>query len=410
MTSQRSFEVRDTDSAPTLPGRTLLLFALTSGLSVAAIYYSQPLLEEIATEFGMSSSLAGVVVTVTQLGYAVGLLFLVPLADLSDRRRLILAQLLLSVLSLLAVGFANGVPALLVGLTFVGILAVVIQMLVALAATMSPPSNQGRAVGVVTSGVALGVILARSVAGPLAAIYSWRAVYIASAALTLVAAFAIARSLPKHKTLEASRSYESPLRSVVDLLMEERLLRVRAGLALFVFAAFGVLWSSLAMGLSSAPLSLSQTTIGLFGLTGFAGVFGAARAGSLADRGWGQWTTGLALTLMLLAWWPLSRNHVPIWGIVVGICALDMGGQAVHVTSQSMLFRALPNARNRIVAAYMLFYSVGTGAGALTSTAAFAAGGWQGVCQLGATISAAGILFWLLTLQVRQSARTIESK
>jgi predicted MFS family arabinose efflux permease len=172
-----------------------------------------------------------------------------------------------------------------------------------------------------------------------------------------------------------------------------------------VFGAFGVLWSSLALGLGTAPLAMSQTAIGMFGLAGVAGVVGASRAGRLADRGWGQWTSGAALALMLLAWWAISRNEPPLWSLVVGVAALDLGGQAVHVISQSMLFRALPHARNRIVAAYMLFYSLGTGGGALASTAAFAWGGWRGVCQLGAAISGLALLFWAITLRDPHQAR-----
>ncbi|WP_041388270.1 MFS transporter [Polaromonas sp. JS666] len=407
MTIQQSVALNDMAVMPALPRRTLLLFALTSGLSVANIYYSQPLIENIARDLGMSPVFAGVVVTVTQFGYAIGLLFLVPLAELINHRRLIVGQLLLSALALVAVGIASSVTVLLLGFAMIGLLAVVIQILVALAAAVSSPSEQGRAVGAVTSGVALGVIAARSIAGPLAALTSWRTVFVVSAALTSLAAYAMANSLPRRSTLGKTRSYWTLLRSVVTLLLEERLLHVRAGLALLVFAAFGVLWSSLALELSAAPLSLSQAAIGLFGFAGVAGVAGAASAGLLADRGWGQWTTGIALTLMFLAWWPLSRNQLPLWTLIVGVGALDMGGQAVHVASQSLLFRALPQARNRILAAYMLFYSVGTGVGALASTAAFAWSGWRGVCQLGAAISATALLFWAATLRESRRNRVV---
>lgn len=388
-------------TVPALSNRVLLLFAMTSGVSVAGIYYAQPLIASIARDFGMEPAYAGGVVTVTQVGYALGLLLLVPLADLVERRTLIVGHLLLSVLALVTVACAKSTPVLIVGLGMMGLLAVVVQMLVALAAGMSIPSNQGRAVGTVTSGVVLGIILARSVAGPLAAVSDWRAVYLLSAAFTFAMACIMFRVLPRHRIPGPPLAYMALLRSVPALFLYERLFRVRAGIALLMFAATAVLWSSLAFALSAPPLALSQSTVGLFGLAGIAGVVGASRAGFLADRGWGQWTTGAALALMLAAWWPLSRNHPPLWGVIVGVAALDLGGQAVHVTNQSLLFRALPHARNRLVAGYMIFYSVGTGLGALASTAVFAWGGWRGVCQFGAAISTTALLFWALTVERR---------
>ena len=378
---------------------TLPLFALTSGLSVADIYYAQPLLASIARDFELTPAYSGMVVSVTQLGYVMGLLLLVPLADLVDRRKLILGHVLLSALALVAVGCARSMPLLIAALCLMGLLAVVIQMLVALAAVMSAPGEQGRAVGAVTSGVVFGIIAARSLAGPLAELTNWRTVYIGSAVLMLLAAWALAHVLPRLRVVVAQTSYVQLLRSAPALLVQERLLRVRAGIALLLFAAFGVLWSSLAMALAAAPLAMSPSAIGWFGLAGLAGVVGASCAGALADRGWGQWTSGVALALMLVAWWPISRLDAPLWVVFVGVAAFDLGGQAAHVTSQSLLFRARPDARNRLVAAYMLFYSTGIGLGALASTAVFAWNGWRGVCLLGAAISASALLFWALTLE-----------
>ncbi len=259
--------------------------------------------------------------------------------------------------------------------------------------------QQGRAIGAVTSGVVFGIIAARSLAGPLAELTNWRTVYIGSAVLTLIATWALAHVLPRQRVVVTRTSYAQLLRSAPALLVQERLLRVRAGIALLLFAAFGVLWSSLALALAAMPLALSASAIGWFGLAGLAGVVGASCAGALADRGWGQWTSGFALALMLVAWWPISRMDSPLWVVFVGVAAFDLGGQAAHVTSQSLLFRARPDARNRLVAAYMLFYSTGIGLGALASTAVFASFGWRGVCLLGAATSASALLFWALTLE-----------
>ena len=390
-------ELGDAGTATGLSRTTLLLFALTSGLAVAVVYYAQPLLSDIARAFDITHALSGSVVAVTQLGYVFGLLFLVPLGDLMDRRKLILWHLALSAVALMVVGFANSWLLLLAALWILGLLAVVIQMLVALAAVMSAPGQQGRAVGSVTSGVVVGIIAARSLAGPLAELSNWRMVYVGSAVLMILAAFALAYILPRQRAIPASVSYTEVLQSTAILLLQDRLLRVRAGIALLLFAGYGVLWSALALALAAAPLSLSASAIGWFGLAGLAGIVGASCAGTFADRGWGQWTTGIALTLMLAAWWLVSQTGTSLWLGFAGVAIFDLGGQAVHVTSQSLLFKARPDARNRLVAVYMLFYSTGMGFGALTSTAVFAHSGWRGVCLLGAGISATALAFWTIT-------------
>jgi predicted MFS family arabinose efflux permease len=151
--------------------------------------------------------------------------------------------------------------------------------------------------------------------------------------------------------------------------------------------------------LSAPPYALSHTLIGAFGLVGVVGALGAARAGHWADRGLGQWTSGLALLLLLVSWLPLSFTPNSLWWLVIGIIALDLGGQAIHVTNQSMIFSSQLQAHSRLVGCYMLFYSVGSGLGAIASTAAYATLGWPGVCLLGAGVSGLALAFWVATLR-----------
>jgi predicted MFS family arabinose efflux permease len=387
-----------------LPRSVLLLFAVACGLSVANVYCAQPLLDTIASDFAMNQASVGIVVTTTQIGYAIGLLMVVPLGDLLDRRKLIVSQLLLSVLALLMVGTASTRVALLAGVFLVGLLAVVVQVLVAFAATLAAPAERGQAVGTVTSGVVLGILLARTAAGALTDLAGWRSSYFASAVLTLLVAGALYRVLPNHANEETSSSYPRLLRSVIALFLHEPLLRVRAILALLIFAAFSVLWTSLVLPLSSPPISLSHTKIGLFGLVGVAGALAAGRAGRLADRGMAQWTTGIALALLLISWLPIGYAEHSLWALIAGIVALDLAVQAVHVTNQSMIFAVRPEARSRLVAAYMVFYSIGSAGGAIASTFVYALNGWKGVAMLGAAISALALLFWGLT--IRYSSNT----
>jgi predicted MFS family arabinose efflux permease len=389
---------RATVLAPSgLPRRIVLLLAAACGLSVANIYYAHPLLDQMARDFAIRPASIGMVVTMTQIGYAFGLIFIVPLGDLIDRRRLVAGQSVVSALALVAVGLAPTGAVLLAAMVVVGLLAVVVQVLVAFAATLAAPAERGHAVGMVTSGVVIGILLARFVAGVLADLGGWRSVYLTSAVLTLVMGGLLFRALPrqvKGNVKEAGvLSYPELLGSLWMLFREEPILRVRAVLALLIFATFNVLWAPLVLPLSEPPFALSHTEIGLFGLAGVAGALAAGHAGRRADRGLGRSTTGLSLALMLAAWIPIALMGFSLWTLIVGVVMLDLAIQAVHVTNQSLIFAVRPEARSRLVGGYMVFYSIGSAGGAIGSTTVYAHAGWLGVCVLGATISAAALLF-----------------
>ena len=266
-----------------LPRSRVLLFAVACGLAVANVYYAHPLLDAIADSFGIAPASVGVVVTVTQIGYGLGLLLLVPLGDVLDRRRLIVTQLLVSVAALAVVGAARSPALLLLGMAAVGLLAVVAQVLVAFAATLARADERGQIVGAVTSGIVIGILLARTFAGLVAQLGSWRSVYLASAALTLALAAALLRGLPADDRRDSRPAYRTLLRSTLALYLSAPALRVRGTLAMLIFATFSVLWASLALELGEPPLSLSHAAIGAFGLAGAAGAL-ARDAGGPARR------------------------------------------------------------------------------------------------------------------------------
>ncbi|RZU35754.1 putative MFS family arabinose efflux permease [Edaphobacter modestus] len=387
---------------PTLKRSTLFLFAIAAGLSVANVYFAQPLLDALSIQFGFNTASVGLVITVTQIGYALGLFLIVPLGDWLDRRRLVLSQLTLSAVALIVVSFATSKATLLIAMFLVGLFAVVVQVLVAFAASLALSEQRGSAVGTVTGGVVLGILLARTIAGVLSDVAGWRSVYLGSAVLTFLLACSLYRVLPSSPVNDASRSYPQLLFSVVELFLSSRILRIRAYIALLLFASFGTLWTSLVLSLSSSPYSLSRTAIGLFGLAGMAGAIAAGRAGRMADRGRGQWTTGIGLALLLGSWWPIGYLHRSLIALTVGIVILDFAVQAVHVTNQSMIFAAHPAARSRVVAVYMIFYSIGSGIGAIASTKVYAQFGWTGVCVLGISISTIAFVFWAFTAFVSE--------
>lgn len=372
----------------------VLLFAIACGLSVGNVYYAQPLLDAMAESFAMDHATVGIVVSLSQVGYGLGLLLLVPLGDLLDRRRLIVGQMLLSVAALLLAALAPSSSWLLLGMSLVGLLAVVTQTLVAYAAQLAAPGERGQVVGSVTSGIVVGLLLARTVAGGMADLAGWRAVYLLSALLTLFMAMALWQVLPRHEPPKPRQGYGALIVSLLELFREEKVLRDRAVLAMLIFAAGTVLWTPLVLPLSAPPLSLSHTEIGLFGLAGAASALGAARAGHWADRGRAQWVSGLSLTMMLLSWLPIAFTQSSLWALLLGVIALDLGLQAVHVTSQALIYSVRPQAQSRLAAGYMLFYSMGSASGAVGATAMYAWAGWTGVCLLGAAISATALGYW----------------
>jgi predicted MFS family arabinose efflux permease len=380
-----------------LPPALVALLAVACGLAVSSVYYAQPLLATIAADFDVREGAIGSVVTAAQVGYAVGLLLIVPLGDIVEPRRLILVLLSASSGALVAVALAPSSGALLVAMFFLGLPAVVVQVIVAFAATLAEPGERGAVVGSVTSGVVVGILTARTFAGTVTQLTGWEAVYYLSAGLTLLLVAVLLRFLPHRGRRRRSVGYLALIRSTLGLYRSQRLLRRRATLALLTFGAFSVLWTSLVLPLSAPPISLSTGAIGAFGLVGAAGALAAARAGRLVDRGQERRTTGAALLLMLFSWLPIAFVEQSLVVMCLGLVMIDLGLQAVHVSSQTLLYRIDPEARSRFAAAYMVFYSIGSATGAIASTAAYAAFGWGGVCALGAGLSLAAFTAWAVS-------------
>ena len=378
---------------PELKPWVIFLFSLTCALAVANVYSAQPLLGSISLDLQVPAGMIGSVVTATQVGYAAGLIFLVPLGDRVKRKTLVVTLLLLSMLALIVAGLSPNFVTLLCAVLFIGLMAVVVQLVVAWAAILAVPQRRGKVVGTVTSGIVLGILLARFISGSIADIAGWRAVYLSAAFLMLLIACVVAKGVPATPPQVPPSSYLSLLASAFRLFMTEPQLRKGGVFALLIFAAFSMLWTTMVMPLSA--LALSHTQIGMFGLAGVAGALAAAKAGAWADRGWGQRATGLALALLLLSWLPIAYTETSLVWLVVGIIMLDFAVQTVHVINQSTLIAARPEAASRLVGAYMCFYSIGSATGAIVATQLYACFGWQAVCLAGASVSACAFLIWL---------------
>ena len=377
---------------PVLSSRMIFFFSLTSALAVANVYSAQPLLESIAASLQVSTGTIGTVVTATQSGYALGLIFLVPLGDCVNRKKLVITQLLLSVLALITAAVAPDLMTLLCAMLLVGLMAVVTQLMVAWAAMLASPEQRGQAVGSVTSGIVIGILLARFVSGMIADLAGWRAVYLTAACLLLLISLILAKVLPATAGQTRRTSYPHLLLSVFRLFLTEPQLRRRGILALLIFAAFSMLWSSMVLPLTA--LSLSHTQTGMFGLAGLAGALAASRAGAWADLGLGQRATGLALALLTFSWLPIAALHTSLLLLIFGVILLDFAVQTVHVINQSLIVAARPEAASRLVGAYMCFYSLGSALGAIAATQLYTHWGWQAVCYAGAAVSASAFLYW----------------
>ncbi|RFU83995.1 MFS transporter [Streptomyces triticagri] len=390
---------------PTGPRRGLLpLMAVATGLSCAGNYLAQPLLDLISRDLGLGSLLAGLVVTASQAGYALGLLLLVPLGDVVDRRRLAVALFAATSLFLTVSALAPGGPLLLAGTVLAALTSVGAQVVVAHAAALASAETRGRAVATVMSGILLGGLLARTAAGGLADLGGWRTAYWVLAVLMAAAAVTLHRRLPR-LPVTADLPYPALLRSTLALLRTEPVLRRRTVLGALSFASYSVQLTALTFLLAGSPFHWSPSAIGLFGLVGAVGVLSMTLAARLGDRGHVRKVTGGATVLLLAGWLTLLAGERSLTWLVVGVIALNIGQQGVLNSSQTVIYALRPEARSRINAAFMTAMFLGGAIGSAAASVVWAGSGWPGVCALGATLASATLAVWAWTLLRGRSDR-----
>lgn len=361
----------------------VLLMAMATGIAVASNYYAQPLLDTIASEFGLSHSSAGNIVTTAQLSYGIGLLFLVPLADRLERRKLIIVMSLFATIGLLISGFSTNLPWLLLGTAITGLSSVVAQVLLPLGATLASDQQRGKVIGTIMGGLLLGILLARVVSGGLSSMGSWRYIYWFASVAMFITTLALARFLPSYHN-NNDMSYQQILVSVFGLFVKEPILRYRSILGMLSFALFSMFWTPLAFLLAKPPYEYSDATIGLFGLVGVAGVFAATWAGKLADAGKGDLGTRLGLLSLLVSWVILFNAPMSLVALLIGVLLLDLAVQLVHVSNQNKIYALHPDIRNRLTSAYMTCYFIGGAFGSWFSVMLYQHYEWTGVV-MGAT-------------------------
>ncbi len=368
-------------AAPPLTASVLLAMAVAAGFAAANVWYSQPMLGVIARDLHVGSAAVALIPTATQVGYAAGLLLLLPLGDRMDRRQLILRQLAGLMLAQLAAALAPGLPTLVMASVAVGAGATIAQQIVPFAAELAAPTARGRAVGAVMSGLFSGILLGRVLSGVIAEFAGWRVMFLLAAGLAVLVGVLLRAVLPRSRPT-VSRSYGSLLLSLLTLARRHPPLRratlVQAGL----FGAFSVFWSVLALRLQAPPLRLGSDVAGLFGVLGAAGIFAASIAGRLADRYGPRPVIGAGILLAASAW-PVFALAPPLAGLVVGLVLLDLGVQGALVGHQSEVFAIAPEARGRVNTVFTTVMFVGGALGSGAAGAAWLTGGWLAVCAVG---------------------------
>lgn len=383
-----------------------LLLAAACGLLVANIYYAQPLIGPIAADLGLSPGAAGLIVTMTQIGYGIGLLLVVPLGDLIENRRLILGVTSVCVVALAAAAAAPGAAAFLAAALAIGLGAVAVQILVPYAAHLAPPARRGRMVGTVMSGLLVGVMLARPAASLVTHLAGWRAVYVASALATAGVAATVAVALPPRLPARG-RGYGALLASLLHLALTTPVLRRRAAYHAALFGAFSLFWTTVPLLLAGPGFGLTQGGIALFGFAGAAGAAAAPVAGRLADRGFGRSITTVSMALCVVAF-ALTLAARPLWagtqgggahggaGMAVLVAAavlLDMGVCGNLIVGQRAIFALGDAVRARLNGLFMAAFFAAGAAGSALGAWAYAIGGWGWAASIG-IVPPALVLLW----------------
>ncbi|KTD86589.1 MFS transporter [Paenibacillus etheri] len=381
----------------------ILILAIASGLSVANMYYNQPLLADIGRTFHASSNAVGYVSMLTQIGYALGMLLFVPLGDIRERRTLISGLLIAVSLSLVGFATAQNLIWMYIASFAVGITTVVPQVIIPLSAELALPEERGKVIGTVMSGLFFGILLARTISGILGDMFGWRAMYWIAAVIMLLLSFILYQLIPKTKP-ENNSSYTDLLKSMGNLILKYSTLREASLIGACMFGGFSVFWTSLAFFLEGEPYHYSSSITGLFGLIGVAGAAGAPFIGRLADRIAPKKIVGILLLLTLIAYGFFGLAGFTIWSLIAGVIILDLGVQGSQVSNQTRIYALEPAARSRINTVFMVSTFTGGAIGSTLGSFAWQHWGWSGVCLMGGMLIVAAICIWIIYRVIEKKA------
>jgi len=386
-----------TTSLKSAPRAPLPFLGLACAVGVSTIYYNQPLLMEMAHTYGATAGHTGFVAVATQVGYAVGLLFFVPLGDVLERRGLMMRMYGAVAIALMLVAVAPNLELLIAGSVLIGMLASVTHIALPIAPDLVSHEQRGRAIGTVMTGLLLGILLARTFAGWVSNIHGWRWVFVVAAVMNAAFVPLLKRVMPTLPPRQKLR-YSDAMKSLWTLFRTQPLLRESSLIGALVFASFSCFWTTLAFLLHS-HYSLGAGVAGTFGVVGAAGALIAPLAGRLADKHGSRWVVSLGGALLAASYlllWAEESAHLStalhLVALIVGVVVLDMGAQMTQVANQTRIFGLVPSARSRLNTVYMTIYFTGAAAGSALATIAWVHWGWNGVCTLAlGLIALAGI-------------------
>jgi predicted MFS family arabinose efflux permease len=362
--------------------RLTLLMAASCGLSVATMYYSQPLLADMGATVAGGAKSAAYIPTFTQVGTMLGMGLFVPLGDMFERRGLIVSVCLALAFTSLATALAPNFALLAVASFFLGLTCIVPHLILPFAAQISPPESRGKTLGTVVSGLLIGILCARTFSGFVGAAFGWRSVYFVGAGLMVVLAVVLRRYLPvSHPSL--GLSYPKLLRSMVHLIRTFPQLREAAATGALLFAAFSAFWATLIFRLGTPPFHYGSRAAGLFGLVGAAGAAAAPLVGRMADTRGPRKTVELSLFVTAASFFVFWFAGSTMAGLILGVVLMDLGVQAGHVANQTRIYGILPEARSRLNTVYMVTYFLGGAIGSALGAYGWNAARWTGVCIVG---------------------------
>lgn len=357
---------------------------------VANNYYNQPLLGEMARAFHVSNKGISSVPMLTQIGYAIGLLLIVPLGDMLKRKQMILIDFVFIIAALLAAALSTSPLQLKIASLFIGLTSVIPQVMVPMAAQLAPDNKRGKAIGTVMTGMFIGILGSRTLSGFIGDYFGWRTVYFMAASFMVILWVMLVRKLPEI-TPEFKGTYIKLLKSVAHQFKSKKTLRLAALRGGLDFACFSIFWTTLVFLLETPAFNLGSKEAGAFGFVGIAGAIAASYVGKLADKANKNLMITIGILIIILSWGILSLSSTSILGLIIGALLLDLGVQSVHITNQTMIFEGNPPERNRINTVYMVSYFTGGALGTFCGSYAWEYLQWTGV-------AGAGILFALLTL------------
>lgn len=379
-----------------IPAGLLWMLAIISGLSVANLYYNQPLLNRISEDLAISEFTANLIPMTTQIGYALGLLFIIPLGDLYKRKHIIVVNFLLLVAAACSIASSTNVAYILAASLVTGICSVMPQIFIPIAAQFSLPENKARNVGMMVSGLLTGILGSRVVSGFVGEYWGWRTMYYIAALLMLLCIFLVLRVLPDMPS-NFKGTYGGLMRSLFTLYRDHPTIRMVSARAGFCFGSFLALWACLAFKLSGEPFHAGNNVIGMLGLCGIAGALTASFVGSLVHRLGVRFFTYLGCGLMMLAWAVMYVFQNFYLGFIVGIVVIDIGMQCIQISNQTCALSLAPKATNRVNTIFMTTYFVGGSLGTFLAGTCWHAFGWAGVTGAGIGLAAVSLLITLFS-------------